>query len=52
MDSPLGPGKIFTADFRTHGLSGTQEGGSGPLAQKSIRILQWNIERGYELEKV
>jgi hypothetical protein len=40
------PGEVLHLDFRVASVSTEQQ------LQRPIRLLQWNIERGYELDKV
>ncbi|KAK9797737.1 hypothetical protein WJX73_003326 [Symbiochloris irregularis] len=44
VETSLTPGAIFQRDFRTRGQQ-TVDG-------RPLRILQWNIERGYQLQRI
>ena len=50
MPPSIQPGEAYTRDFRPHPRSPpTSKPPSTPLP---IRVLQWNIERGYQLQRI
>jgi endonuclease/exonuclease/phosphatase family metal-dependent hydrolase len=47
----LRPGEIVEYDFRTGSAKASSINGAG-LEERGLRIIQWNIERGYQLDRI
>ena len=45
------PGEIFRADFRS-AADPTTTATASPPSSETIKLLQWNIERGYKLQGI
>ncbi|KAI9143397.1 Endonuclease/exonuclease/phosphatase [Paraphysoderma sedebokerense] len=50
---PLSPGELLTYDFRSHPTTNHSSSSlNSPCNLHEVKVVQWNIERGYQLDKV